>query len=64
VEFKVRKANEGADSKQWKGTVALQRKKKSEESSEEEYSDDEEEEVNNMIRTAMYSHDACGVVVI
>lgn len=45
-QFKVRKANEGADSKQWKGTVALQRKKKSEESSEEEYTDDDEELVS------------------
>ena len=38
TEFKVRKANEGADTKQWKGTVALEKKKKG------DHSDSEEEE--------------------
>lgn len=38
TEFNLRKANEGVDSKQWKGTVALEKKKKG------DHSDDEEEE--------------------
>lgn len=41
--FKVRKANEGSDTKQWKGTVALEKKKKGDhsDSEEEEYEYDE-----------------------
>lgn len=41
-EFKVRKPNEGVDTKQWKGTVALQKKKKGDTLSDEE--DDDEDE--------------------
>lgn len=42
TDFNVRKANEGADQKQWKGTVALQKKKKGDtDEDDEEYLEDD-----------------------
>jgi len=55
AEFKVRKANEGTDTKQWKGTVALQRKKKGDMSEDEYEEESEDEEQVRLIPAAMSS---------